>query len=60
MYDDVHDVGDISQYLYADSDVNICTDFVGRFSACYGGRPRELFLNLCFGVTFTFKLIAVF
>ena len=36
------------------------SDFVGRFSACYDGRPRGRFLDLRFGVTLTFKLIAGF
>ena len=42
------------------SDVKICADFVGKFSACYGGRPHGRFSNSCFGVTLTFKLIAGF
>ena len=42
------------------SDVNIRADFVGRFSACYGGTPRERFSDLRFGATLTFKLIAGF
>ena len=42
------------------SDVNIRADFVGRFSACYDGRPRERFSDLRFGATLTFKLIARF
>ena len=46
--------------LFRNSDINIRADFVGKFSACYGGRPRGRFSNLRFGVTLTFKLIAIF
>ena len=42
------------------SDVNIRPDFVGKFSAVYGGRPRGRFSNLRFRATVTFKLIAGF
>ena len=42
------------------SDVNIHTDFVGRFSACYGGRLRGRFSDLHFEVALTLKLIARF
>ena len=41
-------------------DVNILTDFVGKFSACFHGRPRRRFLNLHFGATFKFELSAGF
>ena len=35
-------------------------DFVGIFSAFFGGRPPLRFLDLRFGATLTFKLIAGF
>ena len=38
----------------------ICTDFVGKFSACYDSGPHRRFSNLHFGVTLTFKLFAGF
>ena len=34
--------------------------FLTNFSHVYGGRPRGRFSNLRFGVTLTFKLIAIF
>ena len=42
------------------SHVNICTNFVGRFSTCYGSIPCRRFPNVCSGVTLTFKLIVIF
>ena len=42
------------------SDVNIRANFVGRFSACYSGRPHGRFSDLRFSLTLTFKLIAGF
>ena len=36
----------VSQNWLYISNGNIGADFVGRFSACYGGRPREKFSNL--------------
>ena len=50
----------VADSFFKSSDVNIRADFVGKFSACYGGRPRGRFSNLRFGVTLTFKLIAGF
>ena len=47
-------------YAPDSSNVNICVDFVGRFSACYSGRQCKTFSDLCFGVALTFKLIAGF
>ena len=46
--------------IYCCQDVNIRADFVGRFSACYGGMPRERFSDLRFGVILKFKLSAWF
>ena len=45
-------------WSFFSSNVNIHADTVGRFSACYGGRPSGRFSNLRFGVTF--KLIGGF
>ena len=42
------------------TDANIRADFVGKFSACYGGRPHGRFSNFRFGATLKFKLIAGF
>ena len=53
-------IGVMNERRAINSDVNISADFVGRFSACYGGRPRERFSGLRFGVTLTFKLIPGF
>ena len=49
-----------TKYLALVSDVNIRADFVGKFSAYYGCRPRGRFSNLRFGATLTFKLTGGF
>ena len=50
----------MQKLIYLVSNVKIHTDFVGKFSTRYGGRPCRRFSNLCFGATLPFKLIARF